>query len=732
MENRVLRRATGKSVKKMIKKIALGIGGLLVAALIGAGIYTWDPLPKTPSAETLSAAAANYDVEIIRDNWGTPHIYGKTNADTAFGVAYAHAEDDFETIQDVTAATRGVLARYKGAGAAPTDYVVSLLDVWGTIDARYETEVPEDVKAMAEAYAAGLNLYAAENPDETWPGLAPFSGEDIIAGFILKTPFFYGFDETLQSLFAETRDAPLASDPSRRAWLLHPSLNTERGSNAFAVAPARSGDEVTRLLINSHQPMTGPVAWWEAHIVSEEGLDITGGLFPGTPVILHGFNRHLGWANTVSKPDLTDIYRLTLNPENNGQYELNGEWRDFEEESALLRVKLFGPFALKVRRPVLRTEHGPVIQAPHGTYAVRYAGMGEIRQLEQYVRLNLATNWDEFSAAMGLNALPSINYVYADKDGTTAFIHNGQYPDRLPGWDWQADLPGNRSDLIWQNYIPYAEGPKLVNPESGLIFNANNTPYSATDGPDNIAPDDHPDWLGLQTNDTNRSLRIEALTDGASLIDRETLLAIKFDTAYAQGSEADVFIRKVLSFDWSAEPELADAVAHLQAWDYRTNIENTHAALGVLTVLRHVTGQFTGDFGPAPDQAFREAVALLETNYGRFDPSWGEVNRLVRGALDIPVSGGPDILRAIYPAEMREDGKLHANAGDTWIALVEWDAEGNQTAEVIHQYGAATLDKASPHYADQAPLFAAEDWRPALLSREEVEASAVRTYQPGR
>ena len=241
-------------------------------------------------------------------------------------------------------------------------------------------------------------------------------------------------------------------------------MNTERGSNAFAVAPARSGDETTRLLINSHQPMTGAVAWWEAHLVSEEGLDITGGLFPGTPVILHGFNRHLGWANTVSKPDLTDIYRLTINPDNRKQYQMDGAWRTFEESTATLRVKLFGPFALKVRRPVLRTVNGPVIEADHGTYAVRYAGMDEVRQLEQYVRLNLAENWDAFSAGMGLNALPSINYVYADKDGNIAFIHNGQYPQRLPNWDWQADLPGDRSDLIWQDYIPYAEGPKLVKP----------------------------------------------------------------------------------------------------------------------------------------------------------------------------------------------------------------------------------------------------------------------------
>ncbi|MEO1659962.1 MAG: acylase [Pseudomonadota bacterium] len=716
----------------MIKKIALAAAGLMGLLIIGAGVYAWDPLPRNPGAAELSQAAAQYEVEIIRDTWGTPHIYGKTNADTAFGVAYAHAEDDFETIQDVVAATRGVLARYKGASAAPTDYVVALLDVWGVIERRYETDVPAEIKAIADAYAAGINLYAAENPDETWAGLAPFTGQDVIAGFVLKTPFFYGFDGTLQDLFAETRDAPLATDPLQAGWLLDRTLNLERGSNAFAVSPQRSGDDVTRLMINSHQPMTGPVAWWEAHIVSEEGLDISGGLFPGTPVILHGFNRHLGWANTVSKPDLTDVYRLTVNPDNPDQYQLDGAWKAFEEDSALLRIKLFGPFALKVRRPVLRTDHGPVIEAAHGTYAVRYAGIGEVRQLEQYVRLNLATNFDEFSQAMTLNALPSINYVYADKDGTIAFIHNGQYPERLPNWDWQADLPGDRSDLIWSDYIAYADGPKLINPSSGLVYNANNTPYQATDGPDNIAPEDHPDWLGLQTNETNRSLRIQELTDGETLIGRERLLALKFDTGYAQGSEADETVKAVLAEDWSADPAMQAAADHLAAWSYGTDINDRHAALGVLTTIHAVTENLTGIPAPSPADAFRQAVTFLETHHGRIDPEWGDVNRLVRGDVSLPVSGGPDILRAIYPAEIGETGILAANAGDTWIALVEWDAEGNQTAEVIHQYGAATLDESSPHYADQAPLFVAEDWRPALLTRDDVEANAARTYRPGR
>lgn len=709
------------------------LGGLLLVALIVIAIWLYDPLPKNPHYATLAAPAANYDVEIIRDSWGVPHIYGKTNADTAFGVGYAHAEDDFETIQDVVAATRGTLARYKGADAAPTDYIVALLGVWNTMDERYERDVPRDVKAIAEAYAHGVNLYAAQNPEATWRGLAPFTGEDVVAGFILKTPFFYGFDDTLKDLFAETRDARLATDPTAQTWLLHPTLNAVRGSNAFAVAPRRSDDGKTRLLINSHQPMTGPVAWWEAHTVSEEGLDITGGLFPGTPVILHGFNQHLGWANTVSKPDLIDIYRLEVMSHDRSRYGVDGRLETFEEETITIKVNLFGPFAFPVKRAVKRSIHGPVIEAKHGTYAVRYAGMDEIRQLEQYIRLNHARNWDEFNAAMAMNALPSINYVYADKDGNIALIHNGQYPDRIEGWDWQADLPGNRSDLIWQDYIPYEDGPKLINPQSGFIFNANNTPYSATDGPDNIQAGDYPETLGLQENQTNRARRILDLTDGESPISRQALLAIKFDTAYAKGSDADLFIQEVLGHDWSREPDMQAAADHLSAWDYHMDKENIHAALGALTVLRHVTGQFTGDYGPEPPRAFREAVAALKQHYGRIDPDWGSVNRLVRGDVSLPLSGGSGSLRSIHPdGWLNQDGILTATAGDTWIALVEWDGDGLQRANIVHQYGAATLDETSPHYADQAELFAREDWRTALLTREAIEADATHIYRPGQ
>lgn len=708
-----------------------GVVGVIAFLLLGVAIWLWDPLTSDFNPDEAVAAASAYNVEIVRDEWGVPHIYGKTDADAVFGVAYAHAEDDFETIQEVTAAARGDLARYLGAEAAATDYLVSFFSVWETIDQRYEQDVPADVKAAAEAYAKALNLYAAQNPRKTWPGLAPFKAQDIVAFFTFTGPFFYNLDRTLLSLLSEERNMALSLSPddAKSAWLVKPATFIERGSNAFAVSPLRSDDNITRLVINSHQPMTGPVAWYEAHMVSEDGLDITGGLFPGTPFILHGFNRDLGWANTVSAQDLVDVYRLTINPDNDSQYRLDGEWVEFDESMARIGVRLFGPFTYTAKRPLKVSKHGPVIEASHGTYAVRYAGHGEIRQLEHYYRLNRATNFDEFMDVMAMNAIPSINYVYADKSGNIALIHNAQYPDRIPGWEWKKDLPGDRSDLIWDGYLPYERVPMLINPTSGFVFEANNTPFTATDGPDNLKPSDFPDFMGLQTNETNRALRIVELTNGTEPMTRERLLSIKFDTSYAANSVARQVVEEVLDQDWQSDPKLAEAAEHLRAWDGMMDAGSRHAALAGLTTIKAVTEPLTGIPAPEPAQAFRDAVDHLYQHFGRIDPEWGELNRLVRGTFDSPLDGASDVLRAIYPAELGEDGRLVAAAGDTWIALVEWDEEGNQTAEVIHNFGSATLDQSSPHYADQAPLFVNQEWRKALLDQTEIRAQG-KAYRP--
>lgn len=718
----------------MRKTIVKAVLMVFLVALLGAGIWLWNPQPNNPAPDVLSAAAARYDAEIIRDEWGVPHIFGETDADASFGLAYAHAEDDFETIQETVAATRGMLARYRGTNAAPTDYIVSLFGVWDTLDENYANGIPQDVKDIADAYAAGINLYAAENPDQTWAGLAPFTGKDVIAGFVFKTPFFYGLDKTLLALFEGDTDRELALAPmgDQTAWRIQKNTGAERGSNGFAVSANRSDDNRTRLVINSHQPMTGPVAWYEAHLVSKQGLDITGGLFPGTPIILHGFNRHLGWANTVNHIDLADVYQLTVNPDNAMQYRLDGAWHDFEVSEASIMVRLWGPFALPVKRKVLRGMHGPVIQRDGKSFALRYAGMGEYRQLEQYYKLNKADSFPSFMDAMAMNALPSINYVYADKDDNIGFIHNAQYPARNNAWDWQKDLPGDRSDLIWQGYRPYDAVPKLINPQSGFVFNSNNTPFSATDGPDNLRLENFPQSMGLAVNQTNRSMRVIELMNGTRPISRQRLLDLKFDDDYAAQSDPVRRVGIITAYNAAGDPMLADAIAHIAAWDRSTDIENRHAALVITTLRRHFRTTPNDDSPEALIAAVKWAANYLIENHGRIDPIWGDVSRLVRGNESLPVDGGPDTLRAIYATDMLPDGTAPATHGDTWIALVEWDADDNLQADVIHQFGSATLDEGSPHYADQARLFAKKQWRRALIERQDILASSKRHYRPGR
>jgi len=707
---------------------------VLLGFVLGA-FWLWNPLPENPRPELLSKQSMHYRAEVVRDEWGVPHILGKRNADTSFGLAYAHAEDDFQTIQEIVAATRGVLARYRGSSAAPADYLVQLLDVWGTVENRYEKDVPEDAKEIARAYAAGINLYASEHPESVWRGLAPFTAEDIVAGFVFKTPFFYGLDKPLLDLFDEDSELEITLAPrgDKLAWTLGKRGISERGSNAYAVSAKRSGENKTQLLINSHQPLTGPVAWYEAHLKAEEGWDIQGGLFPGTPVILHGFSQNLGWANTLNHIDLSDVYLLERNSDNPSQYKLDGEWAEFEEREVTLQVKLWGNFSFPAKRTILRSKHGPVIESGDKTYALRYAGMGEIRQFEQYMRLNQAENFDGFMRAMQMNALPSINYVYADRENNIGFIHNAQYPARDDSWDWSKGLPGNRSDLIWQGYRPFSRVPKLINPVSGLLFNANNTPFSATDGPDNLRAENFPQSMGLATNQTNRSLRVLEMNNGSNIISEAELLKQKFDIQYSDKSEQVQALNVAMSQDWSDNQDLVAAQNIIKKWDRRASLENRNAALPIQIFNQIRQSADREDRSPkAIREATEKAVAYLKRNYGRLDPQWSEVNRLVRGDFNQAVTGGPDLLRAIYSLGMKPDEKSYATNGDSWMALVSWDqVSGEQKAKVLHQFGSATQDKRSPHYSDQAKLFVEQQWRDASFDIKQIRAKASRNYVIG-
>ena len=708
---------------RALKRAVAAFFLLLFAALGGTTLWALWPERARFDPAPLLAAAERYEVRILRDRFGVPHVYGRTDPDVAYGLAFAHCEDDFDTIQRVLLASRGRLATVEGRDAAPADFLFHWFGVAEAVAAGYERELAPEARALAEAYADGVNHYAALHPAAALPGAIPATGRDVVAGFTFRTPFFYGLERALRPLFEEEKPEALAAWLGAPAWAL--------GSNAVAVAPSRSADGATRLLVNSHQPYTGPVAWYEVRLRSETGWDTAGGVFPGSPVVLHGTNRNLGWASTVNTPDLVDVYRLELDPADPDRYRLDGEWRRLEKSEVELSVRLFGRLRMPVRRELLRSAHGPVLRQPHGTYALRFAGLGEVRHLEQYRRMNRARSLAEWREAMRMQAIPSVNFVVADRTGNIAYFYNAVFPKRVPGLDWGRVLPGDRSELIWTERLPFAAVPSVVNPASGFVVSANHSPFRSTAAADAPDPARFAPELGIESRMTNRALRALELFGGDSSITREEFRTYKFDKRYADDSDARRIVAEILAADLSGDAELSAGQRQLREWRGTAEAEDRGAALAILSATPVVVARLRGETPPTVLDSYRDAVRTLRRHHGGLDVPWGVVNRFRRGSLDLPASGGPDVLRAIEDFELDADGTYTARSGDSLVMFVEWDRAGRQTVETIHQFGSATLDASSPHYADQTPLFLSEQTKTVPMDEAALRAQLERDYRPG-
>jgi len=718
----------------MLRRILLGF--LLLLIVGAASLALWEPLTaEAPAAPVYKPA----DVRIARDKFGVPHIFGKTDADVAYGVAFAHAEDDFATLQEVLAMTRGRAGAMLGQDGAKIDYAAALLDVRATT-ARDWPRLPKDVQALFTAYAAGLNHYADKHPDEVrLSGLFPVTGEDVVAGFVLRSPFFFGLDSVLGQL-VEGKDMHREGGPALDAsGKIVPRADTPvgsdpaaNGSNAMAVAPARSTDGATRLVSNSHQPWTGGVAWYELVVHSEEGWDFAGANFPGSPYPFLGHNRNLGWTNTVNRPDLIDVYKLVLN-ESGDQYRYDGAWRPLEEKRIWLKVK-FGPFVLPVPRTVYRSVHGPVVKNDKGAFAIRYAGIDQAAMVTQYYRLNKAKDFAEWRAAMAEQGVPATNFIYADAKGNIALFYNAMFPDRPAGFNWRGVLPGDRSAALWTKTLPFDRAPALVNPRSGYVMNANNTPWVAAGPGDELDAAAFSPLLGVEDDMTNRATRLIELFEASGQIDEARLKAIKYDTAYAKTGYAKAWIDRLLALNVKDDPALVQAQNLLRRWDWDLDGKGKGDALALM-VLRPANGShYQRRAGPDPRKVLAETVAHLQEHFGGLDPKLGTVLRLRHGEgasrIDLPLDGGNDTVRASTLWDAEPDGRLKVRHGDSFIMFMTWTKDGLVRSESIQPFGSATTRPDSPHYNDQAPLFVRHQLKPVLFDPAALKASGARFYRP--
>ena len=398
---------------------------LVAVAVIAAALLIVPParraLRSKPPAPTADQRAQAARVHILRDSYGVPHIFGQTDGDAAFGLAWAHAEDDWPTLEGVLAASRGKLGLLQlSKTALSNDYYAQLIDVAGQVEAQYP-KLPADVRKVLEGDAAGLNTYAALHPREADARLLPLTGQDIAGGFAHKLPLMFDLPGTLRALSGK-----------RAGDLLSPAQDAAEGSNAHAVLARRSTDGITRLNINSHQPWDGPVAWDEVQVHSEEGWNMTGSLFPGAPVVLHGHNDVLGWAHTVNQPPLVDVYQLEMNPQDPHQYRFGGKWLALQETRAALPLDL-GIFTITLHQPVYRSVHGPVYETGGHFYALRYAAIDRaLTSVLQWYRMDKARSLPEWKDAMRLQGIPMFNTVFADQYGASNRPGSTHYADQAP------------------------------------------------------------------------------------------------------------------------------------------------------------------------------------------------------------------------------------------------------------------------------------------------------------
>lgn len=650
-------------------------------------------------------------VTIARDSLGVPHIFGNTDAAAAYGLAWAHAEDDFRDIQMVMLAGKGMLGRAIGRKGAEADYVAALLRCRDIARARMHELSPSFVAVM-NGYVSGLNDYAAAHPREVMVKKAfPANAEDYLTAVSLSLCVISGADRTIADLVG-----------SKVTTL--PGF-TSGGSNAFAIHPSKTTTGEAFLAINSHQPLEGPVAWYEAHVQSNEGWNAIGGMFPGGLCILAGVNRSLGWAHTVNLMDKIDVYQLKMSKDGK-HYRFDGKDEELEVRKVKLKVK---GIPITVRKKAYWSRQGAVIKNERGFFAMSLYGNRDVRGMEQWWMMNKANNFSQFRAALEMQALPMFNIVYADKHDTIYYLSGGRMPLRKEGYNWASTLPGDTSATLWNSYHRFEELPQLINPASGYLYNTNHSPFLATSEADNLDPAKYDRNSGYETWHNNRSYRFHELVSKEDKISWEKFREIKYDSRYPSTFQFPVRTDSMFMMDTLKFPDIADVLKHLASWDRNTDTNSVGAAQFLL-LYRELKDHPYGVVSTAElATALTKVKAHLVKYFGRTDVTLGELQKHSRGNASIASWGLPDVLTAMHSA-MQPDGRFRVMAGESYIELVRFPRKGDPIIESINCYGASAHPD-SPHYADQMQMYIGKRTRPMSFDKSTVIGKATQVYKPG-
>jgi acyl-homoserine-lactone acylase len=668
-------------------------------------------------------------IDIVRDRYGVPHIFAKTDAEVVYGLEWATCEDDFETPQWLLLAAKSLLGLHLGPDGAQVDYVVQLTRVREFVENNYEKDIPDNYKKLLEAGAAAVNRYAELHPEEVLVKRAfPVTPQDFIVGYMLGQGLMSGLDGTVRSII----DGGVLNDLPER-------VDNGIGSNAYAISPKLSADGQTFHVINSHQPITGLLSWYEAHLHSEEGWNIHGSTFHGGMSIFHGTNRHLSWAHTTGDLDLSDTYQLVMHPKKKNMYRFDGQWKKLESFRAKLRVALGKKkgFKITIGKKYWRSIYGPTLVTKHGTFAFRMPALMEMKAPVQWYAMNHATNFDEFYKALKIQGIVMQNITYADKDGNIFFIANGKVPRRNPKYNWRKVLPGDTSATLWTEYFGVDELEQKKNPECGYVFNTNNSIFENSCETSDHTP--YPVCIGYEpgkmNNRGNRSLEV---LNSRSTFTYDQVKALKFDVQFP---DSVVFLKNYPIMDLmrvnpDRYPDVADCLRKIQHWKHRTDSTDRDFGIILYTMYNLYEDNSIKEKELRENDTLRLSFLIrhlraakehMMKTFGTIDIELGKVQVLTRGDKTYAINGGPDNIRAVYGRKL-PDGRMEMWLGDSYVQMVRFGKDG-PVIESVNAYGASNKPK-NAHYNDQMGLFVNEKFKPQSLDKETVYKNAERVYHP--
>jgi len=689
-------------------------------------------------------------ITIVRDTWGIPHVYGKTDADAVFGVIYAQAEDDFNRVETNYVNSMGRLAEAEGESEIYRDLRMKLFIDPEDVKAQYQKS-PEWLKKLMNAWADGLNYYLHTHPGvsprvikrfEPWMALT-FSegsiGGDIERVNLTELEKFYGKNPNTQG------------DVETPAAYVEP-----RGSNGIAVAPANTTTHHALLLINPH---TSFFFRAEAQMASDEGLNAYGALTWGQFFIYQGFNERAGWMHTSSGVDNIDEYLETIVKKGDALYYRYGnEERRLRSDTIVVPYKTNSGTARKTFT-VYRTHHGPIVREADGKWISVRLMQEPLKALMQSYSRTKAKGYKDFRQSLELHTNSSNNTIFADADGNIAYFHSNFIPKRDTRFDWTKPVDGSDPATEWNGVLSFDQTPGLLNPPNGWLYNTNNWPWTAA-GPDSPKKADYPAYVE-RGGENPRGLHAIRVLEKKKDFTLDSLIAAAYDSYLPEFAELIPKLLKACEQTPASNPlksRLSEPVSMLRSWDFRWSADSVATSLAVYwgeEIGRRVAdaakkaGINTDEYvskSAAPDQlvdALGAASEKLANDFGSWKTPWGDINRYQRVNGDIVQKfddAKPSIPVAFtssrwgslasfgartYPGTK----KMYGTSGNSFVAVVEF---GDRVKAKAVTAGGESGNPASPHFGDQAVRYSTGNLRDVYFYRADVDQHVERQYHPGK